>query len=126
MKRTDNKTTENKTQIIDTTEKRIWWKNGSGTFHTVIDGRPTIIKPGQKFLAYEREIPKAFRNTIYSTDPIPPKEPVIVVQPIFEVVPSETDSALFDVINVKTKKVISAKPLEEVEAINFANGLNKK
>lgn len=121
MKRADNKN-----QTIDVTEKKIWWKNGGGSFHAIIDGRAKIIKPGERFQAFEREVPKAFRNSIYSTDPLPPKEPVIITEATFKAVPSETDSALFDVVNVNNGKVINGHPLEEKDAEDLAANLNKK
>ena len=125
MKRT-NAITDKKDQIIDVTEKKIWWKNSAGSFHAIIDGRHKIIKPGERFQAYEREIPKAFRNTIYSETPLPAKEPVKVAQATFKAVPSETDNALFDVVNVDTGKVINGHPLEKDEADLMARDLNTK
>ena len=128
MKRAEKpieKITETKDQIIDVTEKKIRWKNGGGSFHAIIDGRNKIIKPGESFFAFEREIPKAFRNTIYSTDPVSAKIPIVVVKSIFEVIPSENDSALFDVVNKENGKVINGHPLEEEDAKGLASDLNK-
>jgi len=121
MKRADNKN-----QTIEVTEKKIWWKNNGGSFYAVIDGRNKIIKPGERFQAYEREVPKAFRDTIHSTEPLPAKEPVIVTEATFKIVPCETDSALFDVVNTKTEKVINGHPLEADDAENLAKNLNQK
>jgi len=123
MKRA-NQITETTNRTVEVTDKRIWWRNGGGSFYAIIDGRNKIVKPNEKFQAFEYEIPKSFLNTIYPVDPLPSKEPVIVVQSVFEAIPSETDSALFDVINKETGKIVNGHPLEEKDAIDLAANLN--
>lgn len=52
-------------------KKLRWLKNGGGTFRAIIDGQRRIIKPNEKFSAYEHEIPASFRDSIVCLDKIP-------------------------------------------------------
>jgi len=120
------KSIENTDQIVDVAEKKIWWRNGGGSFYAIIDGRNKIIKPGEKFQAYEREVPKSFRNSVYSVDPLPDQIPLVVEKIEYEIIPLERDENLFYVVNKKTGKKINAeKPWLKETAESYIVDLSK-
>lgn len=104
-------------------EKIRWKKTGGGGF--ILNGR--IIKPGQVFTAYEREIPKSFRDVCVPLDELPsakPPPPISVKKATYTVKPRGKSKALFDVVDERGK-VINEKALAKEIAQRLAEDLSK-
>jgi hypothetical protein len=108
-----------KTAVSQEDPRPMWQKVGGGSLHVLLGGKRTIIKPGQKFRAYQEEIPKAFRDVVVCLDdveqaklakkvPVLPfsKKPVVVIRPKYMLRPSVTEEGLFDIVN-ENGKIIS-------------------
>ncbi len=123
MKR--NKHSENNT-VDDTGLKLIWWrKTGGGSFRG-LKGR--IIKPNEKFQAYEHEIPKSFRDVIIPLQTIPsttksPAPEVKGVDPVYTV-KARGKGGWYDVVDANGK-VLNEKALKKEVAEKLVQDLAK-
>jgi hypothetical protein len=94
---------ENKETAPNQTGEKLWWRNAGGTFKL---NKSTVIKPNQKFQAYEHEISKAFRDVIIpigtrkAIDEVAPSD----VHPILYTLQPNADG-LFDIYNAQGKKM---------------------
>jgi len=95
------------------------WKNMGGTFRL---NRNTIIKPGEKFLAFPYEISEAFRDVIIPLEAIPEVKPKPIPFIPVNYTLKPTDDGFFDIYNIQGKKM-NEKPLEETVAKNLINDL---
>jgi hypothetical protein len=101
--------------------EKLWWRNMGGTFKL---NKSTVIKPNQKFQAYEHEISKAFRDVIIPmgvSKPVETVAPVDVKKTTYTMQPS-TEEGMFDIYNSIGKKM-TEKPLDEETANNIIKDL---
>ena len=107
-----------------------WRKIGGGSARLRIAGRRKIAKPNERFWAKPEDIPAGFRDTIVLVDgqKAPKAEKEEKVEKVFGIKKSKKkdgDTVLYDVINKKTKKVMSPNPLTKSQAKSLADTLNK-
>jgi len=121
MERTKNKTII--TQVEAETRKS-WKKVGGGSARLTIDGRDRIIKPNEAFLAYDIEIPFAFRDVIIClSKDIPVAAPIIQnVTTIYKKVSSKEEKGMFDIVD-GLGKLMNEKPLTKEIAEQFLSNL---
>lgn len=121
MKR--NKHSGNDT-VDDTGSKLIWWrKTGGGSFRG-LKGR--IIKPNEKFQAYEHEIPKSFRDVIIPLQSLPSKAPVApikVIEPVYAI-EKRGSSGWYNVVDAQGK-ALNEKALKKEVAEKLVKDLAK-
>ena len=117
--------------VINTTimeEKKYRWKKiGGGSLRL----RGQIIKPGQIFMATEKEIPAAFKNQVQSLDSLPPASNKVAasinaVKTTYTMKPSEKgviqphgkSKTWFDVVDLEGV-VLNEKGLSKADAENL-------
>ncbi len=81
------------------------WKKLTGTYHAK-DG--TIYKAGDYFRADEKDVPKAFRDTIIRVEEKKPEPPAYTI--------TKRSTGWFDVVDAKTFEAINKQALRKPEA----------
>lgn len=115
MERTKNNT------VKDTEPKKIRWKKeGGGSFDfRDATGRITQkIKPGQIFLAFEHEIPQAFRDVVIALDTLPSAPPPPVMEGVEVIYKLKSrGKGEYDTVDVNGK-AISGKDLAKYNVVD--------
>lgn len=101
-----------------------WVKRGGGSFR-LASGK--IIKPNQVFMARPEEIPAGFRDIVVPVNEAELKAveeggTLIGMMVKFEL--RKTPADTYNVVNIKTEKVMNGYPLEKAEAEKLLQELN--
>jgi hypothetical protein len=101
-------------EVIQQVSTEVQWINTGGKFYRA-DGR--CVLPGQKFMANENEIPKAFRDVIKPLTPIIPIASAKIVSKQYHLrsYTEGENEGLFDIVD-NNGKVLNEKPLDEDNA----------
>jgi hypothetical protein len=106
------------------TEPRIRWRKIGGGSFRMASGR--IIKPNEVFLAFEREIPEAFRDVVIPEEPLPDAAERVI--PAEEATPKyelrSKGPGWYDVVNVATGEPINERSLRRDEAEKMVESLS--
>ena len=108
----------------------LYRKEGGGSTRLLLNGKKTMIKPGQRFKAYPYEIPQAFRDTIVPMNAddverdgqLRSSTAVKGIKPTYDLRPAK--AGLFHVVN-QSGKIITDDPIAKSDAEKLIKDLER-